>query len=383
MSLPRYCLVVAMSCPGCHVIGILPCCCHGPRHCTLWLRRHCHVAKDKESHARSWSVSKGHERSGRARSKSRDQDKAKARHSRSKRSNAGDSESSTKVKKRRRKSSSSSDGSSPSDSSEGGLPPPSLLQPSPPLPPLPPPPPVAAVTGGEPSAHQGASAYIGRYFSSYQLGRHVKTYSMLPIPAIMEALNILRPDKCPVCGNVDILLLVLLLLLLILLLPQALCRHCPRNIPLAIHPPSSSPFTFSPPSDLHPDLSSSCSLCRYTPSYFTEEASAGRQGDKDLLLRALRKETGLSHRSTVPLLLRMNPCMFFESFENWEKPDGPGSNPSEAPTKKNMKTKESKSTKRHSSRDKAREKRDSKSASKSKAPVAARSCVPEIWKAVM
>ena len=206
---------------------------------------------------------------------------------------------------------------------------------------------------------------------------------MLPIPAIMESLYILRPDKCPVCGTVDIPLLVLLLLLLILLLPQALCRHCPRNIPLAIHPPSSSPFTFSPPSDLHPDLSSSCSLCRYTPSYFTEEASAGRQGDKDLLLRALRKETGLSHRSTVPLLLRMNPCMFFESFENWEKPDGPGSNPSEAPTKKNMKTKESKSTKRHSSRDKAREKRDSKSASKSKAPVAARSCVPEIWKAVM
>ena len=75
--------------------------------------------------------------------------------------------------------------------------------------------------------------------------------------------------------------------------------------------------------------------------------------------------------------------MFFESFENWEKPDGPGSNPSEAPTKKKIQTEESKSTKRHSSRDKAREKRDSKSASKSKAPVAARSCVPEIWKAVM
>ena len=75
--------------------------------------------------------------------------------------------------------------------------------------------------------------------------------------------------------------------------------------------------------------------------------------------------------------------MFFESFENWEKPDGPGSNPSEAPTKKKIQTKESKSTKRHSSLDKAREERDSESATESKAPVTAQSCVPEIWKAVM
>ena len=35
MSLPRYCHVVAMPFPGCHATGILPCCCHGPKHCTL------------------------------------------------------------------------------------------------------------------------------------------------------------------------------------------------------------------------------------------------------------------------------------------------------------------------------------------------------------
>ena len=102
-----------------------------------------------------------------------------------------------------------------------------------------------------------------------------------------------------------------------------------------------------------------------------------------MLLRALRKETGLSHKSAVMPLLRMNPCLFFESFENIRKADGPGSNAGEAHTKIKMKTKESKSTKGHSSREKAREKGDSKSASKSKAPVAARTCVPEIWKAVM
>ena len=102
-----------------------------------------------------------------------------------------------------------------------------------------------------------------------------------------------------------------------------------------------------------------------------------------MLLRALRKETGLSHRDKVLPLLRMNPCLFFESFENRGKPDVPGSNAGEAHTKIKMKTKESKSTKRHSSRDKAREERDSKSASESTAPVAPQSCVPEIWKAVM
>ena len=102
-----------------------------------------------------------------------------------------------------------------------------------------------------------------------------------------------------------------------------------------------------------------------------------------MLLRALRKETGLSHKSAVMPLLRMNPCLFFESFENIRKADGPGSNAGEAHTKIKTKTKESKSTKRHSSRDKAREERDSESATESKAPVAAQSCVPEIWKAVM